>query len=126
MSESTVLWWLQQTEAARKMFSQPAMYLGESLMAFGKWLPDHDEVRIWGNGSPFDNVILRNAYTKIGITAPWHFYNDRCYRTVKNLHPQIEHTVPVTAHCALDDAVAQADHLIRIWREHYRKVRIAE
>jgi len=71
-----------------------------------------ENVRVWGNGAAFDNVILASAYRQANITQPWLFWNDRCYRTVKALSPAVTMQRNGTHHNALDDAESQARHLI--------------
>lgn len=75
---------------------------------------DVKDVKIWGNGSDFDNVILANAYKAVELDPPWLFYNNRCYRTAKNIlaGPKLERSG--THHNALDDAKSQALHLIEL------------
>ncbi len=112
----TVLWWLKQSDAARAMFAQPAFVHGVALVGFSKWMTKRGEtknMRVWGNGASFDNVILASAYRRAGLQLPWNSFNDRCYRTVKSMHPAapaIQRTG--THHNALDDAINQANHLI--------------
>ena len=77
-------------------------------------------VRIWGHGAAFDNALLRAAYTKTHITAPWHHRGDMCYRTMKNLHPEVAAGTNANEHNALSDAVQQARHLCAIF-EHIRQ-----
>jgi len=51
----------------------------------------------------------------VNLEQPWHFWNDMCYRTVKNLlGGDIEFVKPEIPHHALWDAKAQAEHLIKI------------
>ena len=114
---STVLWWMKQSEEARKEFERPANYEVESLIDFANYLDRNsftDDVKVWGNGASFDNVILTNAYRRCGEQLPWKYYNDRCYRTMKNLAPHIKMEREGTHHNALADAISQAKHLIRI------------
>ena len=112
----TVLWWLKQTDAARAMFTQPAIEHGQALDNFSSWMHQRGEqkqIRVWGNGASFDNVILASAYRRAALQLPWNSFNDRCYRTVKSMHPAapaIQRTG--THHNALDDAINQANHLI--------------
>ena len=40
---------------------------------------------MWAQGIDFDCVILREAYTRLGITPPWKFWNSRDSRTVNDL-----------------------------------------
>lgn len=116
---STVIWWLGQSDAARKEFenNEKAMRLSDALIAFSAFVDSVStpkDVRIWGNGAAFDNVILSNAYNSIKLPRPWEFWNDRCYRTVKNLYPKAPFVRYGTAHNALNDAGSQAIHLMEM------------
>lgn len=113
MDPDTVMWWMQQSNDARGAFKNPEYDLAAALDAFETWVGDTPAV-VWGNGSDFDNAILANAYARVGRAAPWKFGNNRCYRTMKNLFPNIHMERTGTYHNALDDARSQANHLIRI------------
>jgi hypothetical protein len=120
MSASTVLWWLKQSEEARAEFKKPSEYITAALISFSKWVLQFDErdnIKIWGNGAASDNVILRTAYERLQMEPPWSFRNDRCYRTLRALTPDIEFEPVGTAHHALDDAYAQALHLNKVFAE---------
>lgn len=116
VNASTVLWWLKQSDAARAMFAQPTVFENAALLKFSEWMAVRGEtknLRVWGNGASFDNVILASAYRRTGLQLPWNSSNDRCYRTVKSMHsaaPAIQRTG--THHNAKDDAINQANHLI--------------
>jgi exodeoxyribonuclease VIII len=105
-----------QSDKARAVFKDKGKPLAEVLNAFTKFIGIENvgQVKLWGNGANFDNVILVNAYRRTGIKAPWQFYNDRCYRTIKSMFKRIEMERSGTHHNALDDAKSQADHLVRI------------
>ena len=110
---STILWWMQQSDEARAAFRRPGMHIAEALGMFRVWLLDSRfDGNVWGNGAAFDNVVLRSAYVRLGLTQPWSFRNDRCFRTVKALYPQIDWSYQGTAHNALDDAKSQAVYLM--------------
>ena len=115
---STIMWWMKQSDSARAQFnSNQAIILAEGLRRFTTYLSQFDlkDVRVWGNGAAFDNVILAGAYRMCGQTQPWKFWNDMCYRTIKNMNLNIKIDVRSgTYHNALDDAKTQALHLIRI------------
>lgn len=116
---STVSWWLRQSDAARGELTRPALQIGSALDAFATWLRrlgDPDMAEVWGNGAAFDNVILVNAYERLGQPAPWKFWNDRCYRSFKAVFPMVKIERTGTHHNALDDAEHQARHLIEIFR----------
>ena len=118
---STIIWWMQQGEEARKMFTKPVKPLREVLIAFSKWIEGiggKETIRVWGNGAVFDNVLIRSAYKAVGETPPWSFRQDACYRTLKNLFPETKAPPFIgVAHNALDDAVYQAKHLMAIMKD---------
>jgi len=121
LDTDTILWWMKQSDEARQVFSDPDRKpLPDTLSAFTKWLGQattcpEGEVKLWGNGSDFDNVILSRAYYNCDIPAPWKFYNNRCYRTLKSLVPATKLLRTGTHHNALDDAISQAQHLLVLW-----------
>lgn len=114
MDASTVLWWMKQSDSARKEFERPGKNEITALVEFNDFLCQFEDIKVWGNGASFDNVILANAYRRNGEDLPWKYYNDRCYRTMKNLHPEIMMEREGTHHNALADAISQAKHLQRI------------
>jgi hypothetical protein len=122
----TVLWWLQQSVEAQKMFRAPAekmMELPEALNKFSLWITGEgvqtnpDPPAIWGNGATFDNVILRHAYQLCCIPAPWSYRHGFCYRTMyRNFPGNKPYEKQGVQHNALDDAKSQALALINIMR----------
>lgn len=115
---NTVAWWMGQTEEGREVFKDTcAMDLARALREFSDWIDkevcDTQDVKVWGNGASFDNVILKNAYNRCAIKEPWRHWNDRCYRTVKNMC-SLKMKRHGTYHNALDDAISQAQHLVSI------------
>ena len=112
---STVMWWLddQRDEARKDMSVREKLDLPSALYGFVEWFGPKS-LPIWGNAASFDNTILKTAYELIGMDPPWRFWDDRCYRTLKNLAPGVEMDRTGTHHTALDDAVSQARHMQRI------------
>ncbi len=119
MDVSTVMWWMKQSDEARAAFDRSKENLAYALTSFSQFVTNcaGDDAEVWGNGATFDNVILDSAYRATGQTKPWKFWNDRCYRTLKNLYPQVPYVKPNVAHNALEDAIAQARHASQILRE---------
>lgn len=113
----TVLWWMEQSGEARSALRGNKRNILTALYEFRDWLKPNEPDGVWGNGSNFDNVILAETYRRMNLTPPWAFWKDRCYRTMKNMYPQIAMDHVGVHHNALDDAKSQALHLIRIWRE---------
>lgn len=113
----TIVWWMQQSESARSVFQTgpiPPVKITKALLRFSEWVGP-ENTYMWGCGSDFDNVILSNAYKACGIKQPWSFWNNMCYRTVKNMNPSIKMDRIGTHHNAVDDAESQALHLIKIF-----------
>lgn len=118
----TLKWWLSQTEAARQVLEdaedKKAVTLDKALAQLTTFLTPLGlrRVKIWGNGGDFDNAILTNLYAAIGQNVPWDFWNNRCYRTLKNLVPSEKLKREGTYHNALDDAKTQAMHAVELMR----------
>ena len=117
LDPDTVIWWLNQSDDARSRLTRGqvgADTVVDALQRFSGWLgtlaPKKERV-IWGNGAAFDNALLASAYARTGLELPWEFYNDACYRTIKNLHPEIKIVREGVHHDARDDAISQAKHL---------------
>lgn len=117
IDESTIRWWLEQNDEARKRAFAPGDTL-HALHAFRDWLGElgtkREDLKMWGNGAAFDNAILANLYARLNLPAPWEFWNDRCYRTVKALRKDIKLERVGVHHDPRDDAESQARHLIKI------------
>ena len=115
MDAATIMWWLdsEQDSARAQMMKDQRLDLSSALDGFSAWFGD-TTLPVWGNGATFDSVILRTAYQKVGEAAPWQFWHDRCYRTIKSLAPDVKLVRVGTHHNALDDAISQAQHLQKI------------
>lgn len=118
ISASTVLWWMAEDKAAAReallsLIRQPLLTV---LSEYRGWYGTKSQPT-WGNGATFDNVIIRSAFRSTGQDAPWQFWHDRCYRTMKELPgaPKMKRTG--VHHSALDDAESQAHHLLEIWHK---------
>lgn len=116
----TVLWWLRQGDEARKAVSYGGEPIQVVLADFSTWIAQHcrhEDVRPWGNSNAFDMTVVAGAYKRLGLPVPWSWWNERDFRTVRNLYPSIEYDPGEKgegAHNALVDAVFQAQHLFKI------------
>jgi exodeoxyribonuclease VIII len=111
----TIKWWMQQSDDARKAIYTTAHNLEVALQRFTDFAgADRDKPIVWGCGADFDNVILASAYRLLKRPNPWEFYNNRCYRTLKGMYPQVKAVRKGTYHNAFDDAANQAEHLLAI------------
>lgn len=137
----TVKWWDEQSEEARLVLelakvnkgsyspkkqggtgrgitAPPNVGIGRVLDILTEFLEPAGKknVKVWGNGSDFDNVILAHCYQATKRDLPWEFWNNRCFRTLKALSAlKMERTG--THHNALDDAKTQAIHAGKVFAE---------
>lgn len=123
----TEAWWEEQSEEARKVLTDPAAISPRTALEhFNDWLSanaDPTEIRMWGNGANFDNPLLAVLYDRVMLKPSYKFYNERCYRTVKNQYPDIKLQRTGTYHNALDDARCQAKHLVEICQKRDWRLR---
>lgn len=113
MDLDTIRWWMSQSDDARAAAFAKGEMLPDVLNAFTSWY--QQGACLWGNGATFDNVLLASAYKACNLKTPWPYWGDRCYRTLKNLYPQVTaDKFEGVQHNALDDAVHQAKHVIKI------------
>lgn len=122
---STVAWWLEQSEAARRAVVAGKISLPDALANLAEFYSKNPKAPVWGNGPTFDISILEHAYWRAhDKPAPWAFWNVRDCRTIKELGDAIGYRIPKlagTAHNALDDARHQAMWVVEIRRRLLNK-----
>ena len=115
-SVDTLLWWMNQSEDARKatFLNNEAVLLHDALIKLANFIFsfNNDHVLIWSNGPDFDAAILQDAYKKELINVPWSYSQNRCYRTYRDFHTPID-IARLGAHNALSDAKYQALHMVQ-------------
>lgn len=119
-SASTIEWWLTDPSVTQQ--AREATFTGDdrvklpvALDAFTDWLNSAPDT-LWGNSAAFDLGLLADCYKVCGKEVPWIFYQEACYRTLKNL-PAVRHLKMQRLgihHDARDDALSQAFHLCQI------------
>ncbi|YBC54363.1 3'-5' exonuclease [Morganella morganii] len=128
----TVLWWLGKSDNARGEIinSEKAIELPDALLGLSSFVSEFcgEQVQVWGNGSSFDNVILRSAYENCGITPFWKYWNDRDVRTIVELgrnagiDPKKDFPFVGEAHNALDDALHQVNYVVAIHQHLFKNL----
>jgi len=111
----TVLWWINQSTEAQEELKGKEDFT-DAMLEFRKFCLGKGIKHVWGNAPTFDCAILNHSYklvsaaTGTNTPTPWRFYQERCYRTLKNLYPSIEKSITRegTHHNGLDDAKHQA------------------
>lgn len=112
--KDTIEWWAKQNKEAFNELLRNTIPLSDALNNFTEWFGPKS-LSVWGNGAAFDNVIMDNAYKALDRKIPWSYWDDRCYRTVKALFNWIpEDKREGVYHNALDDALHQTKHLMKI------------
>lgn len=122
ISEDTLIWWMKQGPEAQQVFHEAKETLDNVLVEFSDWLGDKSHT-MWSNGADFDLPMLAHAYTQVGIEIPWEFWNNRCFRTYKNLPNAKGISAPPLGvkHNALSDAYQQAQSAHLIYRALFDK-----
>lgn len=124
VSAATAAWWMQQGAAAKQIFANPApegvrrVSTAQGLTEFASFIARNGgkEAQLWGNGSDFDNVIVGSLFDSFGLTKPWSYSKNRCYRTMKRLFGEnVKLRRQGVHHNGLDDAITQAVHLQEIF-----------
>lgn len=114
ISQDTLNWWLKQDPQAQAVFHEKKMSLGDALVEFETWM-NGKEHKMWSNGADFDLPLVSSAYEALGMKAPWKFWDQKCFRTFKELPGAgVVRKPAATAHHALIDAVDQARMAIEI------------
>ena len=116
MDPKTVKWWLKQSDEARKALENGTK-LDYALSSFYEFVPNQ-KAYIFGNGSTFDNVILRNAFKAVDKQYPVSYKYDVCFRTLCKLYEAPYPKFEGVKHNALDDAKMQTKYLMDILEHH--------
>lgn len=112
--KATMDWWKKQhIDIYAEAFSGKKELVAVLLELYD-YLSFWPKLKVWGNGASFDVPILEAAYQKVGVAAPWQYYDSMCFRTLKALCPMISYEKPKNAHSALADATSQAHHAEKI------------
>jgi hypothetical protein len=128
VDSETIMWWMKQADFARKVMqgcdTSPLTLVLTDFANFLRYQHAVGEIHLWGNGAAFDNVVLRSAYEATKVIQPWDYRGDRCYRTMRKEYPEVPYPdltdLNLIPHNALDDAKAQAYHLLAI-KNHIKK-----
>lgn len=114
---ATLKWWMQQSDAAKKVFSESAQapqFVAQDFADFaGQYGKKH--LKVFGNGADFDCSIVEHLLNQYKVKTPWMFYNTRDVRTIREFLANSEPIPKLigTAHNALDDAINQANFVMK-------------
>lgn len=126
---ATIIWWMKQSAEARAAITGgDAISLMDAIDNLDEFIHTNSAngikyVQLWGNGSSFDNVILRRAYEQVGAELSVPFWNDRDVRTIVELgkvvgiNPRYQIPFDGDMHNALADARHQVKYVSAIWQK---------
>ena len=123
ISASTFLWWLEQSDAARQEMvdNWNRVPLKDAMLELRKFFIENNCREVYGNGALSDIIWANNAFAAVKVSPPWTFRQERCFRTLKEVLPQVEIDFQGTAHNPLDDARWQALYLIEALKQAHLK-----
>lgn len=80
----TIGWWLDDPgrEAIFRRLLKGGEPLGKVLHEFSEWYKGTRMEAIWANSPTFDLAILRSAYEDVKHPVPWHYREERDFRTL--------------------------------------------
>src|SRR6185437_15722245 len=106
---STVMWWLNQSEAARWSITEPPQALNVVLSWVTQIYDRYACEAVWSQGAAFDVVVVEHYYRALRREPPWRYSAVRDTRTVYHLAESLGWLRPTveTAHTALADCVSQ-------------------
>jgi hypothetical protein len=143
---NTVLWWFQQSEAARMDavhgLYKEKVHINVALLGLNSFIKKYangiGDTYIWAKSPQFDLTILENAYRKCSMTKPWKYQDQFDVRTVFKLwgnrkRPDYTNIVKemtkgtginkgkmMSTHNPVYDCYLQSYLLAHIWKELYR------
>jgi hypothetical protein len=116
----TLSWWRKQSRSTWEEQTNGQSRLVPALALFSEWIgrlrqgPEGAatgaRLRLWGDSASFDLTLLASAYRAAGLTPPWNYREECCYRTLRTVLKS-DKPASKTAHGALSDAHAQLTHL---------------
>lgn len=121
MDFGTVIWWLAQSEEARKSIishKDRRVSMTFALEALTQMYYDNVCQGVWSHGATFDIPILSGYYARAGLRTPWSYSRARDTRTefAKAERYGWERPERPTAHKAMADAIAQAEDTVNALR----------
>lgn len=120
---STVQWWLHQDrEALDTMMRLEGNPVSEVISSINSYFARNSEdlrnVKLWGNGKEFDNVLLRNLYKRHNVIFPLAYWCDNDVRTLVSIADINTHNFAFDGvkHRGVDDCKHQINYCSHAYR----------
>lgn len=120
----TVMWWLQQEDAARLALRAEPRDIAVVICEFSQWYQDTGAEYVWARGIDFDIAILKTTMRKLHLRQPFVYNASTDSRTVFRALSFDEKALPPigTAHNALDDARFEAVAVTKAYQQHAKNM----
>lgn len=120
----TMKWW--DTQKLTNSVVDPDeddVLLEDALTVLSEFISYYLKNKIWCKGVSFDFPILKHSFAKEGVTVPWEYRQETCFRTIQSIFPineeiKNEITNRFIKHKALSDCYSQLAILRQICHEH--------
>ena len=117
IENETIEWWSKQTDEAKKRITDLKQFnVYEVLTKFNifafKNVTHVKEIKIWGNGCTFDNIILESLYKSFSLDYPFPYWGNRDVRTLVDIADLDlkEFKFKGVKHNGLDDCLHQINY----------------
>lgn len=123
--QSTAEWWERQSPEAKAALNLNRFGYAQALDKLLVFMRQFNQntVKVWANDPSFDCAIISHSLAAHNLKTPWRFYNERSYRTVKDLGEDLSNIdykaldiINATKHNALEDAMYQAKVLCHTYK----------
>lgn len=124
LDPSTFVWWLNQPDEVRQAVIWNTYAIEDVMAEFREFVVANcrpEDVYVWGCSPTFDCEKVRFAMGQCGVETPWKYFNERCYRTIRERNLIVPQDERFGLHNALADAKYQAAHLQKIRTFHRAK-----
>jgi hypothetical protein len=116
IDDRTVQWWAGQSDAARERLNHQKTHPQPALEALADYWKRHDCRFVWGHGAGFDVTLLESLHRAFSVPVRWRFQDVRDTRTLFDVAGVGVRREKGLHHDAADDAVNQAEAVIRAYR----------
>jgi len=107
----TMNWWHKQP--AYELVFNGKTHPADAVHRFLQFVGEHQPETVWANSPSFDIVIMRHLCQQVQLKFPFHYRDERDFRTMKALAKDLNVDLEgcwqgLTPHSPLDDATAEA------------------
>lgn len=118
VDQETMDWWKSQPKEVIESLMINPRPVKESIEKFFDFYSSWKCEEVWAWGTSFDAPIIVCSMVASGAKPePWKYWEMKCARTLCSMFDLKPERVPGKHHNALDDSIAQAECLLRLFNE---------